>query len=153
MTVGDPGNPSDPLTGAPTDYGPLPVRGAVPHVYSISKYETKIGQYTAFLNAVAKSGPHGLYDSILSSRDAVRGITMVGTPGSYTFHVRNGISGLSSANPPVTCVNYLDAVRFVNWLHNGQGNGDTETGAYTITNGQAIRQPGARYWIPTENEW
>jgi len=24
-----------------------------------------------------------LYDSILSSRDAVRGITMVGTPGSY----------------------------------------------------------------------
>ena len=78
---------------------------------------------------------------------------MVGTPGSYTFHFRNGISGLSSANLPVTYVNYLDAVRFVNWLHNGQGNGDTETGAYTITNGQAIRQPGARYWIPTENEW
>ena len=56
MTVGDPGNPNDPLTGAPTDYGPLPVRGAVPHVYGISKYETTIGQYTAFLNAVAKSG-------------------------------------------------------------------------------------------------
>jgi formylglycine-generating enzyme required for sulfatase activity len=144
VTLDDPGNPNDPLTGAPTDYGPLPVRGAVPHVYSISKYETTIGQYTAF-RAVGKSGPHGLYDPILSSRDAVRGIRMVGTPGSYTFYVRNGISGLSSANLPVTYVNYLDAVRFVNWLHNGQGNGDTETGAYTITNGQAIRQPGARY--------
>jgi formylglycine-generating enzyme required for sulfatase activity len=136
VTVGDPGNPNDPLTGAPTDYGPLPVRGAVPYAYSISKYETTIGQYAAFLNAV---GQPGLYKSILSSRDATRGLTMVGTPGSYSFHVRNGISGLSSANLPITYITYLDAVRFVNWLHNGQGHGSPETGAYDISQGQITR--------------
>ena len=64
VTIGDPGNPSDPLTGFQND-GNLPVRGAVPYIYSLSRYETTIGQYTAFLNAVAKSDPHGLYDGWL----------------------------------------------------------------------------------------
>jgi hypothetical protein len=29
-------------------------------------------------------------------------------------------------------VNWYDAIRFANWLLNGQGDGDTETGAYTF---------------------
>ncbi len=65
VTVGDPGNPNDPLTGIATNGQTPPARGAVPYVYSISKYETTIGQYTAFLNAVAKSDPErafSLYD-------------------------------------------------------------------------------------------
>jgi len=33
---------------------------------------------------------------------------------------------------PVYNVSFWDAARFCNWLHNGQGNGDTETGSYTL---------------------
>jgi len=47
----------------------------------------------------------------------------------------------------------------VNWLGNGQGDGDTETGAYTLNGynesagGDISRNPGARWVIPTIDEW
>ena len=57
----------------------------------------------------------------------------------------------------------VHAIRFDNWLNNGQGNGDTETGAYTLgplnalgvpTNGDGItRNAGATIFLPSENEW
>ena len=58
-------------------------------------------------------------------------------------------------NRPVNYVSFWDAARFVNWLHNGQGNGDTESGAYVNVGDQSTfaRQADAKYWIPTENEW
>jgi formylglycine-generating enzyme required for sulfatase activity len=140
VTVGDPGNPNDPLIGVPTGgIVPPPTRGSVPYVYSISKYETTIGQYTAFLNAVAKSDPHGLYDPNLDKLDDIRGVSRSGTDGNYVYYVKNDSSyssGGTSANLPITYVSLLEAARFVNWLHNGQGNGSTETGAYTISEGQ-----------------
>jgi formylglycine-generating enzyme required for sulfatase activity len=143
-TVGDPGNSIDPLIGVPTGgRHPTPERGAVPYVYSISKYETTIGQYTAFLNAVAKSDPHGQYDPDLGTQDTIRGIARSGTDGSYVYHVRSVYSGAGgariSADLPVTHVGFVDAARFVNWLHNGQGSGSTETGAYSISKGQITR--------------
>ena len=68
-------------------------------------------------------------------------------------------------NRPVGNIQFSDALRFVNWLNNGQptGNEDlttTEDGSYYL-NG-AISWPGynmtprtsqARYVIPTANEW
>jgi len=57
-------------------------------------------------------------------------------------------------NRPVVFVSFLDAMRFANWLGNGQGRGNTETGAYTLTlGGLAPRNAGATVWIPSENEW
>jgi formylglycine-generating enzyme required for sulfatase activity len=64
-------------------------------------------------------------------------------------------------NKPVNFVSWYDAIRFANWLHNGQGSGDTEDGAYTLlgrtptpSNGHSItRNPGARWWLPSEDEW
>jgi formylglycine-generating enzyme required for sulfatase activity len=45
-------------------------------------------------------------------------------------------------------------MRFTNWLHNGQGSGGTETGAYTIGNGvNEVRSASAKFWLPSENEW
>ncbi|MDX2116146.1 MAG: hypothetical protein SFZ24_11095 [Planctomycetota bacterium] len=51
-----------------------------------------------------------------------------GAPGSYTYSTVNG-----RENNPVNYVSFWDATRCANWLHNGQGAGDTETGAYTLT--------------------
>lgn len=45
-------------------------------------------------------------------------------------------------------------MRFVNWLENGQGSGDTESGVYTIGNGtDEARNPNATYFIPSKDEW
>jgi len=55
-------------------------------------------------------------------------------------------------------VSWFDAARFANWMQNGQGSGDTETGAYTLVEGQTTgaapaRNAGAEYYVPTENQW
>lgn len=55
--VGNPGNAAD-THGA--GYG------AVGHSYQIGKYEVTAGQYTEFLNAVAKADPNGLYNTNMS---------------------------------------------------------------------------------------
>ena len=51
--------------------------------------------------------------------------------------------------------------RFANWLTNGRGAGDTETGAYTFNGGSAATPDHAKLavgektvWVlPNENEW
>ena len=56
---------------------------------------------------------------------------------------------------PVNYVSWYDAARFVNWLHNGQGTGGTETGAYSLSGniGIVTKNVGVTVWIPTESEW
>jgi formylglycine-generating enzyme required for sulfatase activity len=56
-------------------------------------------------------------------------------------------------------------MRFTNWLHNGQPTGPqnentTEDGAYRLNGGTidaelfaVTRKPGARWWLPNEDEW
>jgi formylglycine-generating enzyme required for sulfatase activity len=148
VTVGNAGNAPD-TTGL----------GSVGYTYSIGKYDVTAAQYTAFLNAVATtSDPDGLYNANMATGYAACGISQAGGPGSYTYSAANG-------NFPVNYINWGDAARFCNWLQNGQptgpeGNGTTETGAYTLnwaTSDAAlaavIRNPNAVYCLPTENEW
>lgn len=139
--------------------------GSVAYEYLIGKYEVTIGQYTAFLNAVAASDPYGLYNTNMASDLHIAGISRSGSDGSYSYSVKNTVKGqqfdpdpTSTSNRPIAYVTWFDAARFVNWLHNGATNGaDTETGAYTLyeqTNGSApAKNPGAKCWIPTEDEW
>jgi formylglycine-generating enzyme required for sulfatase activity len=64
-------------------------------------------------------------------------------------------------NKPVNFVSWYDSIRFANWLNNGQGAGDTETGAYTILGGTATpsnafsitRNSGAIWFLTSESEW
>jgi len=146
VTVGDPGNAAD---TSPAGYG------AVAEVYKIGKYEVTIGQYTNFLNAAARSDPYSLYNPNMATDLNIAGISRAGSSGSYTYSVIN--NGGDSANRPITYVSWFDAARFANWMHNGQGSGSTETGAYTLngaTSGTApARNLGAQFYIPTENQW
>ncbi len=62
-TVGDPSNSGEFSGAFPHGYGPDAIVGGVDYTYRISKYEVTAGQYTEFLNAVATSDPHGLYNT------------------------------------------------------------------------------------------
>jgi sulfatase modifying factor 1 len=132
VTVGDVGNGNDPATGG--------LYGAVFYQYRIGTYEVTIGQYTAFLNAVAADDPHGLYNPDMATDLNQAGISRAGEPGSYTYSViaPAGVTPAGADSPadrPITYVSWFDAARFANWMHNGQGSGSTEIGAYTISTG------------------
>jgi hypothetical protein len=144
VTVGDPGNAAD-TTGF----------GRVDYYYRIGKFEVTIAQYAAFLNAVAASDPYALYNPQLAVDMTVAGISRSGSLGSYTYAV------IGDGNRPITYVSWFDAARMANWMHNGQLVGaqdasTTESGAYTLAgamSGIITRNAGARYYIPTEDEW
>ena len=141
VTVGNAGNAAD-----TTGYG------AVAYEYKIAKNETTIGQYAEFLNAVAKAAdPYSLYNPRMGSIRYIAGITRSGGAGNYSYAPVPGTD-----NKPIMFVSWFDAARFCNWLHNGQGGGSTETGAYTLNgamSGIYTVVPDATCWIPNENEW
>jgi formylglycine-generating enzyme len=140
VTVGHAGNVAD-----------SSLYGAVAYDYEISKHETTISQYAEFLNAKAQTDAFGLYNTGMGTDFNVAGITRSGSSGSYNYAVISG-----SGNRPITYVSWFDAARFSNWLHNGQGNGDTETGAYTLSgamSGIFAKNGGDSVGLPSENEW
>ena len=144
VSVGDAGNTAD-----TTGYG------RVDYAYNIGKYEVTAGQYTAFLNAVAKTDTYALYKSIMWTDAAGCKIQRSGSSGNYVYTVAS-----EYADRPVNCVNFWDSCRFANWLNNGQqGAGTTEYGAYSLngvlhpTNESITRNTGAQWAVTSENEW
>lgn len=131
--------------------------GAVAYDYRIAKTEVTNAQYAAFLNEKAKTDPLGLYNTNMDLPNYwYGGISRSGTDGNYSYAAQPGREDL-----PVTLVSWFDSLRFINWLHNGQGSGDTETGAYTLLGGtetpsnagSITRNPGALVYMPDEDEW
>jgi formylglycine-generating enzyme required for sulfatase activity len=153
--VGNPGNTADTASNcidAPVDCG------SVPYEYRISKYEVTNAQYAEFLNAVAKADLYPGFDTLYGNEMATNpngGIIRSGSSGSYTYAVKPG-----HENNPVVYVSLGDALRFVNWLQNGQpvapqGPATTEDGSYTLPGPSTVggRNPDAGIVLPTENEW
>jgi len=152
VPIGNAGNAAD----TPSSNCLAPSCGSVAYDYWISKYEVTNAQYAEMLNAKAAADPVGLYNPNMGSNATFGGITRSGSSGSYSYAVKAGF-----ANKPVTYVSFYDSLRFANWLNNGQGSGDTETGAYTLLGGTATpnnggtvtRNAGANIVLPSENEW
>jgi hypothetical protein len=151
VTVGDPGNATDTavMGDGTTGYG------SVGYVYRISKHEITNAQYAEFLNAVAKTDTYLLYSLKMGNPISLGGITRSGSPGSYTYRP---IAGREHC--PVNYVSFYDALRFANWLHNGQPWGAqdgtiTEDGAYTFTGhvNAGSRNAGAAVFLTSEDEW
>jgi formylglycine-generating enzyme required for sulfatase activity len=147
--IGNPGNACDPQATRrfPGCFG------SVSYTYSIGTYEVTNAQYAEFLNAKAATDPFRLYETNMGDPASRGGIRRGGSPGSYTYHAIAGREDM-----PVNSVSFYDALRFANWMNNGQGNGDTETGAYTITtegvNDNSItRNTDATFFLPSEDEW
>jgi formylglycine-generating enzyme required for sulfatase activity len=163
VAVENPGNAGEQSrlpNGDPTFYG------GVAYTFWIGKFEVTAGQYTEFLNAVAATDTYNLYHTRMDydadpSRQGCN-IKRQGVSGSYTYSV-----AADWADRPVNYVSWADAVRFANWLHNGQPTGaqdltTTEDGSYFI-NGigefddtqleDVVREPDATWVLPTDNEW
>ena len=137
--------------GNPADGSGL---GAVASSYRIAVFEITNPQFVEFLNAVAAADPNGLYNDGMT--DSARGgIVRSGSSGSHTYAAKPNFE-----NKPANWFNWYDAARFCNWLHNGkpagaQGPATTEDGAYDLSlpGDQVSRKAGAKYFIPTHDEW
>jgi formylglycine-generating enzyme required for sulfatase activity len=158
VTVGNAGNADNETTGL----------GGVDFEFRIGKYDVTIQQYADFLNAVAKSDSHSLYDTQMAADLNIAGIARSGASGSYTYSVMDNFG--SSANRPITYVSWFDAARFVNWMANGQPtdlndpDDATENGAYDLASAEPGFAPqknainphtGAppTYYLPTEDQF
>lgn len=170
VTVGDIGNAADTLsmTKCPgncsgdgtTGYG------AVDYEFRIATTHVTTGQYVEFLNAVDPIGENSLnlFDNRMQTfLHPVSGLNKPAWAGGIEFDtsaadgskfsVKNGY-----ANYPASWVSWVSGARFVNWISNGQGTGDTESGAYnflpTTTNDPIPdREAGATVFLPTEDEF
>ena len=146
--VVNPNNAPDPTTGY----------GAVNYSYNIGTYDVTASQYVAFLNCNDPTGANrlSLYFTGMSN-PFFGGVNFNSSaPAGQMYSVIPG-----SGNHPANWVSWYDAIRFANWMDNGQVPGATETGAYTLLGDTPIpsnaltitRNPGATIFLPTEDEW
>ena len=157
VRVGNPGNAPD-VTGY----------GAVDRDFSIATYETTVGDWVTFLNAVATDSSAPDYVLALWQREmndarskSATGPLIVRSqdPTSGTFSYTIAQVGNVARDPQLAMpdVNWFAAARYANWMNNGGTVGaGTETGAYTLNGamtGLFLVNPDARYWIPSEDQW
>jgi formylglycine-generating enzyme required for sulfatase activity len=155
VTVGDPGNPA--WTGGGSNNG----RGAVDYEFRIGKFEVTTAQWAEFMNAAldrpsADRIPHVFAPSQWGAVGATPQ-----NPGGQRFTVPAGREMI-----PTGGVDWRTSAIFCNWLHNGKGTSRESflSGAYDVSTfgyfmggstftDQIIRSPGARYYIPSLDEW
>lgn len=159
--IGDPGNAPDPLYR----------KGAVVYVFEMARTAVTNEQWCRFLNAVAfETDPYGLYNPDMTTA-VCGGIDRLPLPdGKWRYVVKPGWE-----KRPVVYIGFHDAMRYCNWLHYGNpsapcGPGVTEgtvgEGAYDTRACEAVvsgrmpppeqygkRNDGARFWIPSDDEW
>lgn len=155
VTIGAAGNRATRPDEVP--YAPDLSIGAVPYEYRITRTELTVQQYCEFVRAYAQYYPDARYDSFFT------GIWIHANYDSETGPVTFDYNPVV-ANFPTT-LTWRFAARYCNWLQNGKALNQAafESGAYdtsTFTknadgsiNDQPVHSPGAKYWIPTENEW
>jgi surface protein len=167
--------------------------GSVNYDYYIGKYEITYSQWCEFINSVASyttdsslstnldtgisdPGNYGgnpvitsdtyqlLNNSFLSRTNY---IAPTGFPGNYVFTVQEEYQ-----NKPATNMDWLDVLRYCNWLHNGKPSGyqtisndgstpntnTTEAGAYSLNGVTSLstfinHTSSAKYRLPNVHEW
>lgn len=158
VTVGDPGNAADTFVMDKGRLAGTSGYGSVDYPFRIAKEHVTNTQYASFLNAADPSGANSLdlYNSNMT-------LSTIGVDGrAYTGGIdfdSSAADGLKystkdgQANYPATWINWYSSARFVNWLSNGQGSGDTESGIYNMSETFPSRGEDATVFIPSEDEF
>ena len=153
--IGSPGNAPNQYLEQPT--GVPRSRGGVAYEYAITRTEITARQWNEFVQAYTPFiNPANRFDSRFFSV-RFRPVFLPGNQVRYEMIP-------AAAEYPVE-IGWRYAARYCNWLHNGKVNEAWafESGAYeTATFGdvgtlfftdQVSHSPGARFWIPTFDEW
>jgi len=153
VTVGAPGNAAYPGD----KYGPLAGRGSVPYEYRIGRLEVTTGQWLEFVNTFINRTASGSDFGDATFWGARRDLS------GHRFELMPGFD--NAALIPVYGISWRSAAMYANWLHNAKSSdlAAIASGAYDIStfstnadgtfNDQLTHSPGAKYWIPTLDEW
>lgn len=163
ITIGDANNPAYP--GGPVALGsPRAGRGSVGYEYRIARTEVSTAQYLEFLNIVDRFAPdlaeHTLQPILWGAG------YVIGQPQGERWR----LGTIPNAERiPVGGISWRSAAMYINWLCNDKqptlaalqnGAYDTSTfGQVDPTNpfspftDQLTHSPGAKYWIPSLDEW
>lgn len=130
--------------------------GRVDHVFQIGRTEITGSEWIDYVRAYAPYMQHGGFSTPFTSESIIpREIAT----GVYEYTLIPG-----AVNTPIE-VSWHHVARYCNWLHNDKRPEQAafENGAYDtstfgrLPNGvitdQLSHSPGARYWIPTLDEW
>ncbi len=154
-TIGDPGNPDARVEDYfYLQFGPGPV-GGVDYTYRLTRTEVTNTQWIEFVDMYSRLNPSVYGDPGFHGRDV---FFTSSNPDNF------GWTPFGGAENSAAVVAWLYAARFCNWLHNGKVNQlwAFENGAYDMSTyhdtptgwvGQLTRSPGARFWIPNQDEW
>ncbi len=157
VTVGAPGNPAWTGDGTPGD-GAIG-RGSVSYEYRIGRFEVTTSQWVEFFNA-AFDRPRDQWLPHLVVPDFWGAVaTTSTTQGGARWRVPPG-----REMRPVGDISWRMAAMYCNWLCNDKSTDRSAflSGAYDVSTfgsiggvftDQATRSPGARYFIPTWDEW
>jgi sulfatase modifying factor 1 len=155
VTVGAPGNAA--WQGGGDSNG----KGAVAYEYRIGRLEVTTSQWAEFFNAALDRPandrlPHVVAPSIWGATG-----TTPQSPGGRRWNVPAG-----NEMRPVSGLTWRTAAMYANWLHNDKSTDRSAfmNGAYDVSTfgylndgslftDQLTRSPGARYWIPSIDEW
>ena len=129
-------------------------RGGVGYEYRIAKTEVTTAQWAEFMNAVESAGGTGA---------AFQPFFWGGFNDGTKWQVTDGLG-----NNPLGGVSWRDAAIYCNWLHNDKSTTDLDAfrsgvydvasftdqpGSNVLVNDQDARSPGAKFWIPSFDEW
>lgn len=133
--------------------------GSVAYKYRIGKSSVTNEQYCAFLNAIASINDR--FNLYVADMTNYGDLTRYVVGGRYFYNFRN-----NTKQRPITNINWFNAARFCNWMHNDQPVGlqsdrSTEKGSYDLssfagTTTEFLDYPRGVYakcFIPTEDEW
>jgi len=168
-TIGNPGNAPYPGNGEFGPDGPFLQRvgvGSVPYTYRMAETEVRTEQYIEFMNIVGRQDPDlALLELEPLSWGGGLDLSYAGPGFQWKILPRPEAPTEQFAKAVVADISWRGAAMYVNWLHNGKGEDPASwrAGVYdTSTFGQnpdgtftdqLTRSPGARYWIPSEDEW
>ncbi len=157
VTIGDPGNPAYPGNQFGLNQG----RGSVPYAYRIARTEFTTGQWLEFANNFTTESRE--IDQLFQSQStfsAVRADVFYNGPGRRYIPEPT----ITNATRVPVQMSWRLFALYCNWLNNDRPTtwAGIQQGTYDATtfgeNGsvftdQLTRSPGARFWIPSLDEW